>query len=107
MVYLSFLSDTITDQSQREFSIYKPMQQVTWGRLNAENVAELWYDNDCDFYYQNFFEYEKGNSEPIVRGIMKANIEFWKSIGAPDFIIDTIEHGYKIPFISHSGSCIV
>ena len=105
MVYLSFLSDTITDQSQREFSIYKPTQQVTWGRmktldLNAENVAELRYDNDCDFYYQNFFEYEQGNSEPIVRGIMKANIEFWKSIGAPDFIIDTIERGYKILFIS-------
>ena len=105
MAYLSFLSDTITDQSQREFSIYKPSQQVSLGRmktldLSVENVAELRYDNDCEFYYQNFFEYEQGNSEPIVRGRMKANIEFWKLIGAPDFIIDTIERGYKIPFIS-------
>ena len=42
----------------------------------------------------------KETLESIVRGRMKANIEFWKLISAPDFIIDTTERGYKILFIS-------
>ena len=27
-------------------------------------------------------------------------MEFWQSIGTPDFILDVIKEGYKIPFIS-------
>ena len=31
---------------------------------------------------------------------MRANIKFWRSIGAPDFIIDSFQQGYKIMFIT-------
>ena len=31
---------------------------------------------------------------------MKNNLGFWRSIGAPDFILSIIENGYRLPFIS-------
>ncbi len=71
----------------------------------GERQAELHrYEYDSEFYLENFFEYEQGDSEPIVRGRMKANIEFWKHIGAPEDIIDCIDQGYKIPFITTPDS---
>ena len=33
-----------------------------------------------------------------VRGRLKAHIAFWVRIDAPEFILDTIRHRYKIPF---------
>ena len=50
-------------------------------------------------YESNFAEFEKGESEIIVKGRLKKNLEYWKGIGANKFILDTIESGYKIPFI--------
>ena len=69
------------DQNQPIFSVYKPTQQITLGRmktlyLNVGSAEKLRYDNDCDFYYQNFFDYEQGNSEPIVFGRMRAISNF-------------------------------
>ena len=55
---------------------------------------------DSNFYIENFFEYEQGKSEPIVRGRMKTNIEFWRSIKAPNEIINVIESGYRLPFLN-------
>ena len=49
------------------------------------------YRYDFDFYLTNYFEYEQGNSEPIVRGRMKANLNFWRDIGTPDDILRVIE----------------
>ena len=34
-----------------------------------------------------------------VRGRLKAHIAFWERIDAPEFMLDTIRHGYKIPFL--------
>ena len=58
------------------------------------------YEYDNDFYLSNFFEYEQGNAEPLVRGRMKSNIQFWIDIGAPDEILNVIRHGYKIPMFA-------
>jgi hypothetical protein len=33
-----------------------------------------------------------------VIGNLRKNIDYWKSIGASEFIIDTIEHSYVVPF---------
>ena len=54
---------------------------------------------EADFYLSNFDEYEQGSTEPIVRGRMKANIAFWREIGAPDEILGVIDSGYRIPFL--------
>ena len=53
-------------------------------------------EDDCDL-----FEYEQGLSSTIVvAGRLKSHIQFWRSIGATQFILDVIEHGYRIPFHS-------
>ena len=35
-----------------------------------------------------------------VKGSLKRNIQFWKQINANQFVLDTIENGYKLPFKS-------
>ena len=48
----------------------------------------------------DFCEYEQGRSSSIVvAGRLKSHIHFWRSI-AGQFILDVIEHGYRIPFHS-------
>ena len=47
----------------------------------------------------DFLEYEQGRSYTIViAGRLKSHIKFWRSIGDCQFILDVIEHGYRIPF---------
>jgi hypothetical protein len=55
------------------------------------------YDND--FYFNNYYEYEQGSSEPIFRGRLKASIHFWRDIGANSEVLDVISSGYKLPLI--------
>ena len=43
------------------------------------------------------FEFEKGTSQSV-KGNLKRNISFWRSIGKSKFILDVIERGYKLPF---------
>ena len=50
-----------------------------------------------------FFEYEQGRSSTIVVACrLKSHIivQFWRSRGASQFILDVIEYGYRIPFHS-------
>ncbi|XP_068717054.1 uncharacterized protein [Montipora capricornis] len=49
-------------------------------------------------FTQNF-ELESGHSSRV-KGNLKNNLVFWRSIGAPDFILSIIENGYRLPFIS-------
>ena len=39
------------------------------------------------------------NATPTVKGRLKAHIAFWEHINAPECILDTISHGYKIAFL--------
>lgn len=41
-----------------------------------------------------------------VRGRLRAHIAFWETINAPQFILETIRHGYKIPFIHEPAKLI-
>ncbi|CAH3135751.1 unnamed protein product, partial [Pocillopora meandrina] len=45
------------------------------------------------------YELESGQSL-TVKGNLKKNLGFWRSIGAPNFILTIIEKGYKLPFAS-------
>ena len=58
------------------------------------------YHFDYDRFTHDFYEYEQGQKHIIVRGQLKQHIQFCKSIGASDFIIDVIENGYKLPLYS-------
>ncbi len=68
------------------------------GNLIDETNAEL-QRYDAQFYKDNYFEYEQGTAEPIVKGRLKNSIEFWRRINAPEFVLDIIQHGYKLPFL--------
>ena len=46
------------------------------------------------------FEYEQGLAVPVVKGRLKAHFQFWVDIGAPPWVLETINSGYFIPFDS-------
>ena len=55
-------------------------------------------NRDKDKY--SVFEFNSSNDDCIVvKGKMKKSVSFWHTIGASQKVIDTIEFGYKIPFI--------
>ena len=56
------------------------------------------YDYTC--FTHEFYEYEQGQKNILVKGRLKKNLSFWRNIGTCSFILDIIENGYKIPLIS-------
>ena len=60
---------------------------------------------DCEDRFSNSrcenqrAEFTEGSAKVFVKGRLKRNVNFWKDIGANDFILDTIENGYKLPLI--------
>jgi hypothetical protein len=83
----------------------------------------LFYDKyfiDCNFFncYENnvtefeifseqvnYFENSKlHGSFKGVKGNLKKHIQYWKDIGANEFILGTISEGYVIPFSSNPPS---
>ena len=51
-----------------------------------------------DQFTENY-ELESGHSLRV-KGNLSVNLVFWRSIGAPNFILSVIENGYRLPFIS-------
>ena len=48
---------------------------------------------------EDSYEYESsGHNIPQVKGNLKNNLQFWKTIGASRYILDVVEHGYRLPF---------
>ena len=58
----------------------------------------MYTDFDHDRFTENYFEYEQGQKDIIVKNRLRNHFRFWEKIGANQFILDTILHGYKIPF---------
>ena len=44
-------------------------------------------------------EVEQGSNSIVVKGRLKSHVEFWKLIGASQFMINTISNGYVIPLV--------
>ena len=62
-----------------------------------ERDSSLLSDFDYD---HNLFEYEQNSASPLLKGRLKTKLDYWHTIGANNFVIDTIKFGYRIPFIS-------
>lgn len=58
------------------------------------------FDYDQTRFTDNFYEYEQGQKDIIVKNRLRDHIQFWKDIGANQYILDCIYNGYKIPFYS-------
>ena len=68
---------------------------------NSEYLRERDSSLLVDFDYdQNLFEYEQNSASPLLKGRLKTKLEYWHTIGASNFVIDTIKFGYRTPFIS-------
>lgn len=73
-----------------------------WNSQQQQQAPGTDKDEYFDYtrFTHEFYEYEQGQKNIIVKGRLKKNVEFWKSIGASDFIVDVIENGYKLPLFT-------
>jgi hypothetical protein len=55
------------------------------------------FDNK-QYFTDDYHEYEQGQAQIIVKGRLKTQFDFWKSICTYEYILDTIWNGYRIPF---------
>ena len=53
-----------------------------------------------DPFCRNYFEYESGVSDPLVKGRLKSAIDYWRdTLSAPKEVLDIISDGYIIKFV--------
>ena len=74
-------------------SYNKPIVAQSTQPKQKDDLAQV------DQITQNY-ETESGHSLSVSKGNLKKNLGFWRSIGAPDFILSVVENGYRLPFIS-------
>ena len=87
---------------EKSAPLSEPSRQLA-AQLSSEGIIhEQDQDSFKDEYFltNNFYEYEQGQADIIVKDRLKSNIQFWRDIGANSYILDTIENGYVIPFHS-------
>ena len=53
---------------------------------------------ETDLLECSYVDYFEGSESVIVKGRLRANVQFWESIGASHFVLSVIREGYKIPF---------
>ncbi|XP_033105096.1 uncharacterized protein LOC117107510 [Anneissia japonica] len=70
--------------------------------VHDRNNLSLFSAESASFdYARNYFEYEEGREEPVVKGRLKASSSFWESIiHANPEVLSIILEGYKLPFYS-------
>ena len=53
-----------------------------------------------DSYVDNYVKFLLGIEDPIIKGRLRNHADFWVSLGAPDWLLEIIRFGVKIPFLS-------
>ena len=75
-----------------------------------------WYGPHTDIFqvqdytnnnFDSYSDYEIGLTNIYVKGRLQNSFNFWKNIGASDFILNVIKDGYKIPLKSEPDSVIL
>ena len=82
--------------------LLEPSRQPAGPQSSEGTIHEQDQDSFKDEYFwtNNFYEFEQGQADIIVKDRLKSNIQFWRNIWANSYILDTIENGYVIPFHS-------
>ena len=69
--------------------------------FNINDCNNLSFDfGEISNLTHDYYEYEQGQADIIVKSRLKKHYNFWKNIGCYDYILDTIYNGYRIPFFS-------
>ena len=61
------------------------------------------FDNK-QYFTDDYHEYEQEQAQIIFKGRLKTHLDFWKSIGTYEYILDTIWNGYRISFYTTPSS---
>ena len=81
--------------------IVNPIQSSNVFDDEVADIAQVHCDSEL-------FEFELSTSSPSVnvKGNLRKQFGFWKRIGAPSFILNVIERGYLLPFVSFPESAV-
>ena len=77
---------------------------------SSEDVLD---QHPVEFDFSSFFgssydEFNFKSASSAVKGRLSASIDFWKStLCAPEFVLDTLRRGYRIPFAEYPSSCFL
>ena len=70
-------------------------------------IEDTLEDNLQDKYFyalpRHEFESPKANGSPNVMGRLKARVSQWEKMGASEYILQTLETGYKLPLLDTPG----
>ena len=79
------------------------MESKATGKGIAQNKPDKYisFDHKVEFFKQAELSYFNPELDSdCVKGRLGKRWKFWEQIGANEFILDMIKHGYKLPFIS-------
>ena len=89
--------------------LYRPWSKASQAvsTLNYDDIREfLGIDEEVgdscldDPFCKNYFEFESGLSEPLVKGRLKSAYNYWRDVLlAPPEVLDIIQNGYRIEFV--------
>ena len=79
--------------------------------MDASSEDVLQHPGEFDFssfFGGSYDEFNFKSASSAVKGRLSASIDFWKNtICAPEFVLDTIRRGYRLPFAEHPPSCFL
>lgn len=89
-----------SDTVKPETSVQQPMGPGVG--LCDSSISEDFIKDEYDYsrFTHDFYEYEQGQKNILVKGRLKKHVSFWRSIGSSEYVLDVIENGYKIPLYS-------
>ena len=92
-------------QSQQENSSQgsqQPENEQPGTSTVGERVGNDFLKDEYDFsrFTHDFYEYEQGQKNILVKDRLKKHLSFWRDIGSNEFVLDVIQNGYKIPLYS-------
>ena len=83
-------------------------EQITsWSKISKrfditddryDDFSYLMYLDTSNVYIQDYVSYHLYGKMPKILSRLRAHLNFWKEIGAPQKVLDIIEYGFRIPF---------
>jgi len=63
-----------------------------------EEFFYLCYLDINDAFVANYVQFQLGSADPIIKGRIRAHAKFWQGLAPPDWLMQIITTGVRIPF---------